>query len=68
MSNSKKVLILGLFVDASAKKQNIRTSDDRIAFMFAQNGIEIITSSAASSKFKRLIETAGTLVRKKRSI
>jgi len=65
MSNSKKVLILGLFVDASAKKQNIRTSDDRIAFMFAQNGIEIITSSAASSKFKRLIETLGTLVRKK---
>jgi len=25
MSNSKKVLILGLFVDAFAKKQNIRT-------------------------------------------
>lgn len=66
MSKPKKVLILGLFVDASAKKQNIRTSDDRIAYMFAQNGIEVISSSAAATKSKRFFETTGTLLKQRK--
>lgn len=65
MCRRKKILILGLFVNASARKQNIRTSDDRIASMFKQNNIEVITSSAASSKIKRFLETVVTLTKER---
>ena len=65
MNRQKTVLILGLFPDPADSKKNIRTAEDRIAVMFRQNNIQVITSSSASSKTKRFIETIQTLIHKR---
>ncbi|QEC69100.1 glycosyltransferase family 4 protein [Panacibacter ginsenosidivorans] len=62
MKHQKAVLILGLFIDASSTKQNIRSAEDRIAAMFRNNNIPVITSSAAAGKTKRFIDTVSTLI------
>jgi glycosyltransferase involved in cell wall biosynthesis len=65
MNPQKAILILGVFVDASADKQNIRTAEDRIAAMFRRNNIAVITSSAARSRTKRFIENIYTVIFKR---
>ena len=65
MTKQKAVLILGVFVNESMVKKNIRTAEDRMAAMFRQNGIEVITSSSANGKIKRFIETVSTLISKR---
>lgn len=55
MSIKKNVLILGMFVDETAERQNIRTAEDRIAAMFRRKGIGVITSSSARGRTKRLV-------------
>ncbi|MEP6845606.1 MAG: glycosyltransferase family 4 protein [Panacibacter sp.] len=66
MKDQKAILILGLFVDASAGKQNIRTAEDRIAEMFRKNNIPVITSSYASGRNKRTIDNLYTLITKRK--
>lgn len=65
MNKQKAVLILGLFLDPADAKKNIRTAEDRIAAMFRQNNVEVITSSSANGKTKRFIETLQTLIKKR---
>jgi len=65
MNNKRAVLILGLFVNPSAKKHSIRTAEDRIAAMFQRYHIPVITSSDASGRTKRFIETIKTLIQKR---
>jgi glycosyltransferase involved in cell wall biosynthesis len=67
MSDERSILILGLFVDASAKKKNIRTAEDRIAVMFQRYNIKVIKSSSASGKTKRLIDTVRVLIQRRSS-
>src|SRR5258706_4348233 len=67
MSDEKSILILGLFVDASAKTQSIRAAEDRIAVMFQRYDIKVITSSSANGKRKRLIETISALIQRRSS-
>lgn len=67
MSDEESILILGLFVDPSAKKQNIRTAEDRIAVMFQRYNIKVIASSCARVKIKRLIETIRAIIQRKSS-
>jgi glycosyltransferase involved in cell wall biosynthesis len=65
MNPPKAVLILGVFVDESAEKQNICTAEDRIAAMFRHNNIAVITSSAARSRTKRFIQNIYTVIFKR---
>lgn len=65
MKQQQAVLILGLFVDASSPKQNIRTAEDRIAAMFRNNNIPVITSSTAAGRTKRLIDSISILITKR---
>jgi len=66
VKHQKAVLILGLFVDASSAKQNIRTAEDRTAAMFRNNNLPVITSSAATGRTKRFIDTISTLISKRK--
>lgn len=65
MNEKKAVLILGLFVKEGAKNKTIRTAEDRIATMFRHNNIPVITSSAASGKYRRFVETVRAVIRER---
>jgi len=67
MSKKKAVLILGVFVDETARIKNIRTAEDRIAAMFRNNGVPVITSSAAAGKAKRFADTVSTLIAQRKN-
>lgn len=66
MPEQKAILILGMFVDPTSEKQNIRSAEDRIAAMFRRNNIPVLTSSSASGRIKRLVHTIYTIISKRK--
>lgn len=56
--------MLGLFINKEAKKQNIRTAEDRIAAMFRSNGLYVITASDKSNKVRWFLDTLFTIIKR----
>ena len=65
MRKDKAILILGMFVDHSAAKSNIRTAEDRLAEMFEKNGMAVIRGSSGSGRLKRFTDTVKLIVGKR---
>src|SRR4051794_6212742 len=62
----RKILLLGLFVNARNEKSNIRTVEDRLGEMFGRENIPVIESSNAGGRISRLTETLYTVIFKRR--
>jgi glycosyltransferase involved in cell wall biosynthesis len=63
--SDKKILSLGLFVNAAQPNKNIRTVEDRLAEIFLKNKINIISSSISSGRSKRLADNIKTIRKNK---
>lgn len=62
----QSILLLGFFLKNKNKKSAIRTAEDRIAEMFAREGIHTITSSSSRNRLSRLFNSVATVILKRK--